>query len=622
MNKNPYMIVRWIAWWKEQVRDVRGRVSVAVILSGIFMAAAAIIVNFWATGALYHARFTFAQSTATTTVTVLNTPPNWTTNAYENPVSTTTAPTNVGSKVTWYAVATDPNNDSYYLLLCKSTSTPTPGTAGGPPTCGGGTVNQWGVSAVTPSTGTATTTYTASSSDPQFDSWYAWICDNNFGGAKCNATYTTGSPFVVNHPPAFTSLSNTGPVNPGTNISWTAVASDSDTFTGATDTIQLFVCKANDFTGSACGPAGTYCTSATTTLNPTCSYTTPLPRPDGTYSSYGYVVDQHGLPASGGAEGATSTYAINNVAPTIASSSISLLNNDGTTNPLALTVPGGQTNGFAVKFTVSDDNSCQTISGGQEITSAIINVYRSGIGQASCQTGPNYNPDNCYPNAVGSSTWPVTCTQDTGSCNGSSSISATWTCYFPLWYVADPTDGTTASDTQYYNQNWLVSAQATNHNGSSSPLTEAATGNEVASFLAAQLDTPAINFGGLSPGSSTPTLATSTILASTGNVGLNETLYGANMCTTYPSCAVSTTSTIPVGQIQYATSSVAYGSGAALLTNPGTLVPIHIPKSIATSSPSTGSTFWGIAVPSTIQLSGAYTGQNTFVGVKSPAQYW
>ena len=622
------MIFRCIDWLRRQAKDTRGRASFTILFLGILFAIGIIAVNFWATDSLHHARFTFAQSTATTTVTVLNTPPNWTVDAQEaSPGSSTSTPTNVDASTSWNGTATDPNNDSFYLLICKTSSTPSGGAGGAAPTCGGGAGNQWAVSAVAASGNNATATYTPTSTDPQINPWFAWICDNNAGGAQCNGTFkqgtgSTASPFVVNHRPNFSSLTTNGPKDPGASITWTANASDTDNFTGATDTVQLFVCRANDFSGSACGPGGSYCTSTVVTASPSCSYTIPIPRPDKAYNSYGYVIDQHTLAASGGAENATTSWSVNNVAPTLTSSSINILNTDGSSTPLALTTPAGQTNGFAVAFTASDNNSCQNGAGGNEIASATINVFRSGIGSSSCLTAGNYNSNNCYPAAVGSTTWNISCTQDGGSCNGSSSLTATWTCFFPLWYNADPTDGTQASDTQFFNQNWLATVKITDDNGSSSPLVQGATGNEVASFLATQLNTPSINFGSLSPGSQNSTLATSTVLAATGNVGLNETLYGLDMCPNFPTCPVSTTSTIPVGQIQYATSSVNYGSGIALLVNPGALFRVQIPKSTTTTTQSTGSTFWGIAIPSTIQLSGAYTGQNTFVGVKSPAQTW
>ncbi|HVN26499.1 MAG TPA: hypothetical protein VMT99_02495 [Candidatus Paceibacterota bacterium] len=621
------MIVRFLRWITGKTQAPQGRISVLILFLGFLTAGAILGANFFATDALHHARFTFAQSTATTTVTVLNTPPNWTVDAQEAVESSTSSPTNAGNTVSWTAIATDPNSDSFYLLICKTSSTPTAGVGGGAPSCAGGAGNQWAVSSLAASAANATSTYTTQSSDPQLNPWFAWICDNNAGGAQCNATYkqgtgSTASPFVVNHRPSFASVSNTGPVNPGANLTWNSVASDTDTFAGATDTVTLYICKANDFTGTACGAGGTYCSSTPASSNPSCSYTIPIPQQDKSYNSFAYVIDQHLFAASGGSQSATSTYSVNNVAPTITSSSISLLNTDGSTNPLALTAPTGQTSGFQVKFTSSDNNSCQNSSGGQEVQSAIINVYRSGIGQANCQTSGNYNANNCYPAAVGTTTWNYFCSQDVSSCSGPTSLTATWTCTFPLWYVADPTDGTTASDTQYFNQNWLVSVRTTDDNAATSTLTESSVGNEVSSFLGVQLNTPSINFGALSPGTNNATLSTSTVLAATGNVGLNETLYGLDMCPNFPSCPVSPTSTIPVGQIQYATSAIAYGSGLSLATSPGSLFNIQIHKSTATSSATTGSTFWGIAIPGTIQLSGAYTGQNTFIGVKSPAQTW
>jgi hypothetical protein len=187
--------------------------------------------------------------------------------------------------------------------------------------------------------------------------------------------------------------------------------------------------------------------------------------------------------------------------------------------------------------------------------------------------------------------------------------------------MADPTDGT-ATSTQYYNQAWAAAAQATNYLGSAGVTTQSASTNTVMSFLASQLNTPGISFGALAPGSTTPTTSATTTLSELGNVGLNEQLYGTSMCSNYPGCPVSTTSTIPVNQLVFASSVVAYGSGFTLAVNPGTLFSIQIPKSTSTATSSLGTTFWGISIPSTIQLSGAYTGQNTFVAVRSAPSTW
>ncbi len=603
----------------------RGKVAVSIIVFAFMVAAAILVTTFWGSDSIRHARFALAQSTATTTVNILNTPPNWTENPFENPVSSTSSPTNAGNPVTWYAIGTDPNSDAYYLLLCKNSSTPTAAN-GAAPSCAGGAGNQWAVSTSTVSGSTSTVSYVTSSTDPQIDPWFAWICDGNAGGAQCNGTYqqgsgSSGSPFVVNHRPNFSSFSNNSPAVPGAVVTWSTTASDTDNFTGATDTVQLFVCKANDFTGTSCGGGGTFCSSTASLVNPSCSSTIAIPTQDKGYSSYGYVIDQHQFAALGGAEGTNATETVSAVAPTIASSSINLLNVGGSSTPLTLTNPGGQTTGFQVTFTASDNNSCLNPLGGQEVATASIDVFRTGVGLGSCSSTGNYNANNCYPAAVGTTTWAFSCSQNVGSCSGSSSITSQWTCTFPLWYVADPTDGT-ATSTQYYNQAWAAAVQATNYLGTTSTITQGATTNTVLSFLASQLNTPAISFGALPPGSTTPTLAATTTMSELGNLGLNETLYGVDMCPTYPGCPSSPTSTIPAGSIAYASSAVAYALGNSLAYNPGNLFAIQIPKSTSTATSSLGTTFWGLSVPGTIQLSGAYTGQNTFIAVRSAPGAW
>jgi len=328
----------------------RGKVAVSVLIFGFLVAAIFLVTYFFTTGSLQHARFVMAQSTATTTVTILNTPPNWTINPGENPISSTSTPTNVGVAVSWQAVGTDPNSDNYYLLLCKNSSTPSAAN-GSAPSCAGGAGNQWAVSVSTASGASSTASYVTLAGDPQIDAWYAWICDGNLGGAQCNATYqqgsgTAGSPFVVNHRPNFSSFANNSPSIPGATVTWSTNASDTDNFMGSTDTIQLFVCKANDFTGTSCGAGGVYCSSTASVLNPSCSSTIAIPTQDQGYSSYGYIIDQHQFPASAGAEGTNATETVSAVAPTIASSSINLLNVGGAAAPLTLTNPGGQTAGF------------------------------------------------------------------------------------------------------------------------------------------------------------------------------------------------------------------------------------------------------------------------------------
>ncbi|MDO8515645.1 MAG: hypothetical protein Q7S28_00145 [bacterium] len=608
---------------RDTFSNLSGRTAIQTIISGLAIAAFLIFSHAMFFGGS-EVGIPVNADTATTTVTVLNTPPNWTVDAYEYVESSTSTPTNVGSNVVWVGVGTDPNSEAYYLLLCKTSSTPT-ANAGAAPTCNGGAGSLWGVSIATASGVQATSTYTALVGDSEMNEWFAWICDGNAGGAQCNATYKNGngtptsSPFAVNHRPNFTALLNNGPTLPGVNILWTANASDTDVY-GGQDLVQLFVCKTASFNGASCD-GGTYCTSTASSSDPSCSFQIPVPTPDKNSSSYPYIIDNHSFAASGGAHGATSTYTISNAAPTISSSSVNLLNTSGP-GDLVLTIPDGETTGFRVTLAVADNNSCQTSVGGNEVTTSTINVYRQGIGSSTCQTSGQYNANNCYPAAIGTATWNYFCSQDGGTCSGQDDTTALWTCTFPLWFLADPTDGANATDSVYFAEKWFTSVYATDNNGATSTLTESSAGNELDVFLAAILDTVSINYGPLSPGTGNPTLATSTRMSALGNVGLDQTLYGADMCTTYPSCPVSATSTIPVAQEEYASSTVAYGSGTDLLVNPGALFGIHIKKSTSTTLNSAGDTFWGIFIPGTIQLSGAYTGQNTFIAATSPAQTW
>lgn len=129
--------------------------------------------------------------------------------------------------------------------------------------------------------------------------------------------------------------------------------------------------------------------------NPTCGYTLPSVYPDANYSAYVYVVDNFGVQASGGSHGTDTTLTVNNVTPSISGSSIQLLDTDESGN-LTLTSPESTTTGFKVKFTVVDNNSCQTSTSTDEITSIDLNVFRSGVTSANCDASGEYDTDKCY----------------------------------------------------------------------------------------------------------------------------------------------------------------------------------------------------------------------------------
>lgn len=606
---------------KKVVKSNQGRITilaVIVICAAIFFAA---FINF--SGINFQ---TVNADDITTSITVLNTPPQWNVDAQEQSESSTASPTNSGSVITWVATGNDPSDSDYYLLICNSTSTPT-ANASAPPTCGGGQANQWAVSAATTDMTQASAATTTTASFAETNNWYAWICDGDPSLPRCNTTYKTGtgntaSPFIVNHRPTFTAYADDSPVNPGAMVTWTTTASDSDTAGGA-DTVTLFVCKSNDFTGSACGGGGTWATSTSSASNPTATTTITIPYQDQNYAAYGYVIDNHSHAASGGSQGTDSVLTVSNVAPSVTAATISLVDTDDVGN-LELITPAATSGTYKVQFTAVDNNSCQNASTGDEVASAIANVYRSGVTQTGCDTAGEYNANNCY--VAASPSFDISCTQDGGTCSGSSDSDSTWTCNFDLWYIAEPTDGTSATDSTWWNQNWLASVQLTDDDSATSTLTEATSGNELVSFMAFDVATTTISYPSLEPGSDSTTLSAVTDLVARGNVGLDENLYGDGMCTTWTapdSCPVSATSTIPVGQQEFATSSVAYGSGTSLpaSTTPAEL-EINVLKSTSTSTQATANTYWGIAVPGTITMSGSYSGQDTITAIKGEAQQW
>ena len=190
------------------------------------------------------------------------------------------------------------------------------------------------------------------------------------------------------------------------------------------------------------------------TANATTSYTLANIVQDTNYNAFGYIYDQHGHSATGGAQGSNVQFTVSNVAPTVAGGTISL---NGGSN-ITLSVAGGQTTGYTLSFIAADANSCDAVGGGaaDEVTSYVASVFRNGVGTSTCNgTSASYNPNSCYSSGVGASVWNLSCTASTTSCTGSTDDTVLYNCSFPLWFISDPTDGV-ISDTPFYNQMWAA----------------------------------------------------------------------------------------------------------------------------------------------------------------------
>lgn len=610
-----------------------------VVAGGLSILLLSMAVVFFDTQYPSHTQNAQATSTATTTVTVLNTPPTWDVTAREQFASATSTPTNSGTSTRWTATATDSNGEDYYLLICKSSSTPI-AASGGPPSCGGGSGDLWAVSsAITSGTaGYAATTTTEAMSE--VNDWYGYICDGNSGTPVCNvAQYNglheagpasaTSSPFMVNHRPYITLAADDSPTLPGATTTWTTTSDDDDAI-GGDDTIQLHVCKEQDFDASVpgCGVGGFWASSTFTTSNATADgYITP-PAQDTDHAAYVYIVDEHNHPATGGWHSSSTVLTIDNATPYVSSSTIAVYDVYGTTTTdttLALTTEEGETQNFVMRFSVVDDNSCEANGGGNEIVDADINVYRSGVGGAlglGCDASGEYDANSCYTDT--STFFNPTCYQVPGDCSGSAQSSVEWECTFPMWYVADPTD----VGSVYAAEDWRGAVRATDDDGATGPYSrddEAADGaSQMTQFLSFRATGSPIAYGSHQPGfGNTQHPATTTVYA-TGNTGLNQYLSGDAMCVNYPTCSGNATSTIYVPYQHYSlTNTTAYGAGTELSTSTSpTLVDVNILKTTATDTPAEDDTYWGIEVPSSVTFAGDYIGRNYIDGAVAPSGEW
>ena len=611
--------------------ETAGKITILTALTGILIFAFVFILNI---GKTEFSKADAATGTATTSVTVLNTPPQWVVGyeAREEVPSSTSTPTNSGNSVSWVATATDANAANYYLIVCSTSATPTPASLAAP-TCSAGIT--WGVSTSTVSGQESRTSTTTLEAFSESNAWYAWVCDND-ASSRCNVASTSqgsnatnSSPFYVNHRPVFTVFANNGPVDPGANLIFYSTSSDADTVTTA-DTVFMIVCGSSSYSTSTNQCANGDTVASSTPIGPLTNASTSRVLAsilqDTNYNAFPYIYDVHGHSATGSAQGINIPFTVRNVAPTVANGTISL--NSGSN--ITLTQEAGQTTGFPLSFIVADANSCDAVGGGNadEITSYVVSVFRSGLGTSTCNgSAASYNNNSCYPSGVATTTWNLVCTASTTSCTaGGQDDTQMFNCTFPLWFTSDPTDGV-ATDTPFYAQNWSAGVAGVDNNNATGSMATTSSPVELLSYVAISLQTNLIAYTQLEPGFNMPNLTATTSLRAVGNTGINQILSGDSMCGTYTlsnPCRVSATSTIPQDQQRYATSAVAFASGAQLLATStgGATLDIRILKPTSTSTPSAGTTYWGIAVPGTISLAGSYTGQNTFMAARSATNTW
>jgi len=614
-----------------------GKVTVLTAIAGFLVFMTAFIFDF---GAQELSKVS-AQGAASTTLTVLNTPPSFDVFPYEVVESSTTTPTNSGNSVQWAAIGSDSNLAPYFLLICSTNASPTANAAANPsslgtepPECDGGAI-QWGVSTSTISGQQATvSTTTIDSNDGPSDfaevnEWYAWVCDDDPESPRCinvpsQGLYSTSSsPFHVNSRPVLTAASNDGPTDPDSTVTFTSTATDPDSVE-ADDDLRLIVCSDNttyDNNTNTCGAAEIASSSVTAITNPSAARLLSSPIQDQSYTAWVYLVDEHDHEATGPIQ---ADFVVNNVAPTLLNSNIDL--NGG--SDLVLSVPAGETTGFNLEFTISDANSCENAGGGDEITGYGVSVFRTSVGTTSCDStvGP-YDPNSCYNSGSGSATWNLSCTE-TLACSGATSTDVGYTCSFPLWFVADPTEG---AESPFVGDSWSAAVRG---------IDEAATGTMVTGvssvglgqFLAIDIEDAEITYGSVEPGQTSGggMLTATSVALNVGNTGIDQRVEGESMCEEFTvgnDCVHTGTTTIPASQQRFAsTTGTAYTDLEAQILSSTTPVELelNVPKTTGTTTLDyqKATTYWGIEVPGTITFAGIYRGLNSFVGAVSEIGEW
>lgn len=578
-----------------------------------------------------------SAQTATTTLRVLNTPPEFDINAFEDPDSSTTSPTNSGETQSWRAVGTDSNGAPYFLLVCSQNATPTPSAAAGPgslgtapPECATGAI-QWGVSAATPSgdESVVSTTTTEAAPFAEVNDWYAWVCDDDPVNPRCNnvavqgptSTAASSSPFHVNSRPVLDNAYNDGPVDPGDTLTFLSTSSDPDTVGGADD-LFIVVCSSDANYDSLTNTCSDFIASSTVgaTQDVTTNYSVAIPTRDQTYSAFTYIYDEHGHQAI--TNPIQNNFDVNNVAPVVLGGDITL--NGGV--DLSLTVPAGETPSSTLDFTISDANSCLTAASSSEIVDYTVSVFRSGVGTSTCDgSAGSYNPNNCYPSGVATTTWNLECNATT-SCASPLQDSIEYSCEFPLWFVADPTDAGPETPAVLAAQDWTAAVAGIDDDGLEGQLSTTSSPVDLLSFSSIDIVANEIAYGGVEPGDNTALTATS-VAQNVGNTGLDQETRGESMCGTFSAtntCPVDPTSTIPADQQRFATTSASYTYPLALTLSSTTNqeLELNVKKSTSTTVFQTATTYWGIAVPSDITLAGDYRGLNTYTAVTAEAADW
>ncbi len=527
---------------------------------------------------------------AVTQVTVRNAPPAVTVEAAEWPASTSTSPINVGDSIQFTMTGDDPEDNSYYMIVC-----PTPGvvasSTGGAPECDDGLNTHFCISPLTPDTEVATCTY-ASVADPpgETQDWYAYLCDNHGTEGSCTDNYSQGdgagdddSPFYINHAPNFTAVNTTGDdKDPGQLYTILASVTDSDKLY-TLDELSLYVCSSDSWDVSTGCTDDQFCYATSTTDDIECQWATTTPARDGDYPYYAFVKDDNDFAATGNSQ--TDTYTVNNVAPTVSgvhlhSDEDIILNMKNSAEVVATTTA-----------TIADNNTCH------DIVSATSSIYWSGAAGGWNCVGDG---DDCYQISA------VNCAYVPGSCVGTSTT-ATYICSTTLAFHAIPTDGG-GGTYPYTGTSWLAGLKGIDDDGAYGiGTTTSGSGVAVATLLALTVQENLIDYGSIRGGEDTGTYDATTTIENYGNAPIDSTFSGDNMAQPSVDYIAPTEQRYGLATDTYASLTYQLASSTSAVRD----LDIGKPDDDV-SLTVTDQVFWGINIPAG-KPSGVYSGTNYFM---------
>jgi hypothetical protein len=276
------------------------------------------------------------------------------------------------------------------------------------------------------------------------------------------------------------------------------------------------------------------------------------------------------------ADGASTAVTVGNAVPSV--SAVAIV-------PSTITLTENATTSVTITATITDGNGCDTVFASGSI---VATLYRSGVGSA-CSA----NDNNCYRS--------IALSEVGATCSGGSDTSGDASGTVALWYHADATD---ASST-YPTETWVADVKAIDFENASSTASSTA---ELNSLYALNV-TASISYGTLAANADTGATNQLATTTNTGNYKLDIEFSGTDMTD-------GGVNTIVAAQQKYSTTSATYASLAFTLSTSPASQQVNIVKATASSTPSTQTTYWGIAIPSG-KPAGSYTGTNTFTAIYS-----